>query len=135
MAKLKEILDDSAKVRRLRRIHLNIQITFLTWLVEFLGFLFVVLGSFIFGNNNIYLTFFLQMMTCFVYIVIIPTMYLLNSNDSKDHISESTFYIAINNMIRLKKNNKVGVENQKEEKNLEQQETNVDSGRNNETNS
>ena len=87
MAKLKKILDDSAKARRLRRIHLNIQITFLTWLVEFLGFLFVVLGSFIFGNNNIYLTFFLQMMTCFVYIVIIPSMYLLNSNDSKDHMN------------------------------------------------
>ena len=134
MAKLKKILDDSAKARRLRRIHLNIQITFLTWLVEFLGFLFVVLGSFIFGNNNIYLTFFLQTMTCFVYIVIIPSMYLLNSNDSKDYISESEFYIRINNMIRLKNNNKVEVEDQKEEKNLEQQEANVESGRKEETN-
>ena len=121
MAKLKKILDDSAKARRLRRIHLNIQITFLTWLVEFLGFLFVVLGSFIFGNNNIYLTFFLQMMTCLVYIIIIPSMYLLNSNDVKDLISESNFYITINNIIRFKKENKVGIEDQKEEEKHEQQ--------------
>ena len=61
-------------------------------------------------------------------------MYLLNSNDSKDYISESEFYIRINNMIRLKNNNKVEVEDQKEEKNLEQQEANVESGRKEETN-
>ena len=61
-------------------------------------------------------------------------MYLLNSNDSKDRISESEFYIAINNMIRLKNNNKVGVEDQREEEDREQQETNVDSERNKETN-
>ena len=61
-------------------------------------------------------------------------MYLLNSNDSKDHISESEFYIRINNLIRLKNNNKVEVEDQKEEKNLEQQEANVESGRKEETN-
>ena len=130
MAKLKQILDDSAKARRLNRIHLNIQITFLTWLVEFLGFLFVVLGSFIFGNNNIYLTFFLQMMTGLVYIIIIPSMYLLNSNDTKDLISESNFYITINNMIRFKKENKVGVEDQKAEEKHEEQSINVDYGKN-----
>ena len=47
-------------------------------------------------------------------------MYLLNSNDVKDLISESNFYITINNIIRFKKENKVGIEDQKEEEKHEQ---------------
>ena len=104
MAKLKKLLDDSSKARRLRRIYLNIQITFLTWLIEFVGFLLIVFGSFIFGYKNSYLTLFLQMFSALIYIVVIPSMYLLNSYDLKEQINNSNFYIAISKLNLRRKN-------------------------------
>ena len=104
MIKLKNLLDDSTKARRLRRIYLNIQITFLTWLVEFLGFFMVFLGSFILGYKNSIVTFCLQTATCLIYIAVVPGMYLVNGNSSKDKINNNSFYITLHKILRRNNN-------------------------------
>ena len=114
MIKLKNLLDDSTKARRLRRIYLNIHITFLTWLVECLGFFLIFLGSFILGYENSNVTLCLQITTVLIYIVVVPGMYLVNGNTSKDQINDSSFYIALHKILQ-RRNNKVEQEMGNEE--------------------
>lgn len=120
MIKLKKLLDDSTKARRLTRIYLNIHITFLTWLAEFVGFLFIFLGSFILGYENNNVTLCLQITTALIYIVVVPGMYLVNGNSSKDQIIDSSFYIALHRAIRTNNNN-VEQESQAPEEDIAQE--------------
>ena len=104
MVKLKKLLTESCKARRLRRIYLNIQITFLTWFVELSGFFVIILGSFIIGYTNTYLTLCFQTISECIYTAIVPGMYLVNSTSSKDQINDSSFYISLHKILRMNKN-------------------------------
>ena len=131
MVKLKKLLTESCKARRLRRIYLNIQITFLTWFVELLGFFVIILGSFIIGHTNIYLTLCFQVISQFIYTAIVPGMYLVNSTSSKDQINDSSFYISLHKILRMNKNSEgPNTEDQNGENNDDQgeQNENIDAG-------
>ena len=104
MVKLKKLLTESCKARRLRRIYLNIQITSLTWFVELIGFFVIILGSFIIGYTNTYLTLCFQTISECIYTAIVPGMYLVNSTSSKDQINDSSFYIALHKILGMNKN-------------------------------
>ena len=114
MKNLKKLLSDPAKAKRGRRINLNIQITILSWLVEFFSFFIIFLGAFILGNKNSKVTLGMQTLTAFCYLIVVPSMYLLNTNKFKAVILESKIYSAFNylSLIRLPSN-----ETQKEQDN------------------
>lgn len=92
MMKLKKILPDSSKNRRSRRIVLNIQITFLGWLIEVFGFLSIVVGLYIVGHGNATVTLVLQTFSMTLYGILLPCSVLINSSEIKDYIAESDWY-------------------------------------------
>ena len=92
MMKLKKILPDSSKNRRSRRIVLNIQITFLGWLIEVFGFLSIAVGLYIVGHGNATVTLVLQTFSMTLYGILLPWSVLINSSAVKDYIAESDWY-------------------------------------------
>ena len=99
MKKLKKLLSASSKVKRRHRTLLNISITILAWLVEFLAFFIVFLGSFILGYESTTTTLFLQTFSFAIYYVICPSVFLMNSFEMKTKIVENPIYQATINRI------------------------------------
>ena len=92
MKRLRKQLDESTKDRRHRRVLLNIQITTLTWLIEFLGFFCTVLGGFILGHENDTVTFILQTLSLIFFFIIQPCAIWINDSTLKGTILESEWY-------------------------------------------
>ena len=92
MKRLRKQLDESTKDRRHRRVLLNIQITTLTWLIEFLGFFCTVLGGFILGHENDTVTFILQSLSLIFFFIIQPCAIWINDSSLKGAILESEWY-------------------------------------------
>ena len=95
MVKLRKLLSDSAKARRNRRIILNMQVTFLAWLLEFIGGLIAIMVVFLPHENNV--TPGLLLLTEVFYCIIVPSAYLINSADLKSAIIDSKPYLAFTN--------------------------------------
>ena len=98
LKKLRKLLSDSSKNMRHRRFLINIHIAFLGWLVEFSGFFLLILGSFVLGHGNALVTLILQTITFFIYFNILPCIYLINDEDLKSSIAESSHYF---NFLKL----------------------------------
>ena len=92
MYRLRKVLTPASKEGRHRRRLLNIQITFLAWLVESVGFLVIFLGKFILGHESNVFNFFMQTLTLIIYFVILPSVFLLNDYDVKSDIVDSNWY-------------------------------------------
>ena len=98
LKKLRKLLSDSSKHMRHRRFLINIHIAFLGWLIEFSGFFLLILGSFVLGHGNALVTLILQTTTLFIYFNILPCIYLINDEDLKSSIAESSHYF---NFLKL----------------------------------
>ena len=107
MIKLKKLLTNSSKARRHRRKILNVQITFLAWLVESIGFSVIFLGTFILGHENNIFNFFMQTLTLIIYFILLPLVLLLNDFDIKSTITDSPTYEKILNMFHCNYNNSI----------------------------
>ena len=92
MIQLRKLLSDSCKARRHRRNHLNIQITVLTWFIEFLGFAVFLLGSFIIGHTNTTTTFILQTFSTMFSFIILPSILSMSNPTFKGVIADSIWY-------------------------------------------
>ena len=97
--KLRKILSDVSKKQRQQRINLNIQITFLTWFMEFLGFFLLAFGSFVLTHKSSVTTLCLQIFTELFYFVFVPSMLLINSDEFKERILESNLFLFINGIF------------------------------------
>ena len=104
LRKLRKLISDSNKDIRHRRHLLNIQITFLGWLTEFIGFFMIFLGSFIIGHGIVALTLTLQLLTFIAFYIIVPCVYLVNESDFKAKFAESPLYF---NFLKFFKSEKV----------------------------
>ena len=93
------MLSDSSKARRQRRNNLSIQITFLSWLIEVFGFFVIFLGQFLVGHGNIFVTQTLQTITILFYLVIVPSVYLVNVETFKEYVVDSSVYISFNRIF------------------------------------
>ena len=97
MIDLRNLLNKRSIIRRNRRVLLNIQITILAWSLEMVG---SVIGAMMFwmpienGTNRC-----LQMATALMYYVMIPSVYLINSTDTKSKIMDSKIYLAFTEMF------------------------------------
>jgi hypothetical protein len=92
MVRLRKLLSDSSKARRHRRNVVNLQITFLTWLIEVFGFLLIFLGTFILGHENNVVNSSMQLLTMIIYFNILPCIFLINDSAVKAQIIESNWY-------------------------------------------
>ena len=99
MVRLRKLLADSSKSRRHRRNLINIQITILSWLIEFFGFLTIFGGSFIIGHKNSVVTLSLQTLTNVVYFIILPSLILFNDSNFKTNVAESRWYSTFLNIF------------------------------------
>ena len=107
MTNLRQLLSDSSKTQRKRRHTLNILITLLAWLVEFIGGFTIILGSFIFGHGNSVVTLTLQTLTMLFYFVILPCTFLINEDRWKNAILESNWYPRLIWMFDSRERNRV----------------------------
>ena len=92
MLKLKKLLSDASRTYRHRRNVLNIMITMLAWLVEFIGGLTIFLGSFVFGHGNSVITLTLQTLTLVFYFDILPCTFLINDEEWKISMLDNYWY-------------------------------------------
>ena len=103
MRKIGKMLSEESIGIRHRRSMINIHITVIHWLTEFLAFLVIVLGSFVFGHGNAILTLCLQTTSNFFLFNLLPCILLINHSDVKGRIAESEYYIRILKMFKLDK--------------------------------
>ena len=94
MKKLKELLSDDLKVIRHRRLALTLQITSLSWLVEFLATFVGILVRLIGVDNNMGL-FIMKELVHFLYEIVLPGIVVIRDSELKDKILESALYISI----------------------------------------
>ena len=92
MLKLRKLLSDTDRTYRHHRNVLNILITMLAWMVEFVGALTIFLGSFVFGHGNNVITLTLQTLTLFFYFDILPCTFLINEDEWKLAMVDNYWY-------------------------------------------
>ena len=103
MRKIRKMLSEESIGIRHRRSMINIHITVMHWLTEFLAFLVIVLGSFVLGHGNAIVTLCLQTTSNFFLFNLLPCILLINHSDVKGRIAESEYYIRILKMLKLDK--------------------------------
>ena len=104
LKKLRKLLSDSSKDIRHRRHLIQIHVTILGWLTEFMGFVLVFLGSYILGHGDAVVTLILQSLTIFIYFHVVPCIYLINDSDLKANFAETKIYF---NFLKLFKSERV----------------------------
>ena len=97
MVKLRKLLTDRIKIRRRRRILLNIHITIIAWLLEFLGGLGVVFMFFLPPENGT--TRGLMYISGVMYGIVVPSVYLMNNSKVKSVILDNQIYLAFINQF------------------------------------
>ena len=102
---LNKLLNENSKVTRRRRILLNIHITVIAWLLEFIGYLFGFLTTFMLQDNDTMRSF--QIISSIIYFNIVPGSYLINSSEIKDFLINSKIYVIFTNTFYSKSINKV----------------------------
>ena len=104
LKKLRKLLSDSSKDIRHRRHLIQIHVTILGWLTEFMGFVLIFLGSYILGHGDAVVTLILQSLTIFIYFHVVPCIYLINDSDLKANFAETTIYF---NFLKIFKSERV----------------------------
>ena len=101
MKRLQNLLTKSTKTTRHKRHLINIHVTILAWLVEFLGFFIVFLGHYIIGHNK---KFIVQVLELVCYCIVLPYVYLINDSKGKMKIADSGWYLRILKLFNCKLN-------------------------------
>ena len=97
MFDLRKLLSKGSKIKRNRRLLLNLQISCIAWATELIGGLVGALIVFLpFENVSSRAR---QIVTDFVYFVILPTIYLTNSDENKSLILQNGMYLRINDLF------------------------------------
>ena len=122
--KLRKLLSDSSKDIRHRRHLINIHISALGWLAEFLGFFLIVLGSFVLGNGNAVVTLILQSFSLFIFFDILPCIYLINDSDFKANFAETQIYFKFLRFFKCERVDSRFLENKENEEDKEKKSVN-----------
>ena len=97
MVKLRKLLTDSRKIRRRRRILLNIHITIIAWLIEILGALTVFFMFFL--PPEIGSVRGMMYISSILYGIVVPSVYLMNNSEDKSVILDNKIYQAFVNQF------------------------------------
>ena len=105
MTNLKKLLTESSKIKRNRRVLLNIHIQVLAWLMEFLAAVIAIIMFYLpFAR---FATILANHFTGLGYFVLVPSVYLTNSDDFKKTIMKNRWYLAFTNMFFSNTINKI----------------------------
>ena len=99
MIRLRKLLSDSSKARRHRRNLLNIQITVLAWIIEFIGVSSFLVGSFILGHTNTTTTFILQTLSATFNFILLPGILSISNSNFKTAVVDSGWYQKLTQQI------------------------------------
>ena len=105
MIAFRKSLKESAKIGRHRRNILNILLLIIAWLAETAGICTLIIGKFILRNENNLATLCLQLTTNSIYFVIVPAIYLV---DTDKIIKSSWFPLLLSAFGCQYKNSRVG---------------------------
>ena len=86
--------------RRAKICQTNIKVNFLSWLVEFLGCLFIALDILVVGNRNNSLSGLMKILTMLVYLLILPLTFLVNSSSGINTIVDQSWRNAISRLLK-----------------------------------
>jgi hypothetical protein len=120
MVKLRKLLADSRKIRTRRRIFLNLNITFMSWIAECFGSITWGLMSYYPQENRT--TRGLQCILGVMYMIVIPCSYILNSSDVKKMIIDNRIFLGFTNKF-FPRINQVAPAHQYRDKELQNEET------------
>ena len=88
------MLSDKSKIRRRKLTELNIAVTFIVWLTEFVGSLLMIYVPMVFGHAQVGTATGRTIVLAF-YFVLLPFLYLVNDSDVKKTIVEDNWVRAI----------------------------------------
>ena len=88
------MLSDKTKVRRRKLLEVNIKVTFILWLIEFIGSISLIFAPTIFGHGQVG-TMAGRSFVALFYFVLLPFFYLVNDSDVKSTIAEESWFRAI----------------------------------------
>jgi len=91
-----EILSEKVRTRRQRRKTINIQMTIISWLIEFIAGIGNLAIYFLYDENAIVALF--AMFTIFINFVVIPGTYILNTEACKRFIIEQGWIMSLGRM-------------------------------------
>ena len=92
--KLDKAISDKSRIRRRKLLDVNIKITFIVWLTEFIfSFLFIFVPK-IFGHGQV-ATETGYVLSVTFYFVLLPFLYLVNDSDVKNTIADESWFRAI----------------------------------------
>ena len=92
--KLDKHLSERSKVRRRKLIEVNIKVSFMLWLIEFVASIVMVFTPAIFGHGQVGTATGLIFVALF-YFVLLPFFCLVNSSDVKLTIVEESWFPAL----------------------------------------
>ena len=91
---LEKLLSDKSKIRRRKLNDVNIGVTFIVWLTEFVGSLLIIFPPMVFGHAQVG-TATAHTIGISFYFVLLPFLYLVNDSDVKNTIVEDNWARAI----------------------------------------
>ena len=112
MANLRKLIPTSKKALRHRRNLINIQITILSWWIEFLSYSCLFLASYLLGHDNNIINYCMQTIGLVLYFIVLPCIILINDSNVKARMSESPWYIKMLKMFNCQYANAIDDENQ-----------------------
>ena len=96
----RNILSERFTNRRAKICQTNIKVNFISWLVEFLGCLFIALDILVVGNRNNSLSGLLKVFTMLVYLLILPLTFLINSSYGINTIVDQSWLNAMSRLLK-----------------------------------
>ena len=88
------MLSEKSKARRRKLSDVNIKVTFIAWLMEFLALFVAASIPTMFGHGQVAHAVW-QILTHWFYFVLLPFCYLINSSDTKNAIVDDNWFHAI----------------------------------------
>ena len=88
------MLSENTKIKRRKLTEVNIKVTFILWLIEFVGSTLLLLVPTIFGHGQAGTATGMLFVALF-YFVLLPFFYLVNNSDVKSTIAEESWVRAI----------------------------------------
>ena len=104
LSTLNKLLSESSKTRRRRAYQVNIRVTIIVWLVEFLGSFAGVFIPSLFGHGQLAMAID-QVFIVLLYFILQPFSYMINSHDTKAAIVDGNWCTGIKGIV--KRNNQI----------------------------
>ena len=109
-------LPEYIQQRNIRRVKVNAQVAFAIYILEIIGLLSMALIYVVFG-----ITEFARTASILLYYVLLPYIYLLNTSNNKDRITDEGWWSTVRNVLGMSSNNVTEIHSQTQEESINMQ--------------